>query len=82
MTGQINYGGRVTDDCDRRCLMAVLSIHMTPQVLDDNYRFSRSGNYMAPKAGSFADVMEYLEALPATGIILFASQVHTLFRSL
>jgi len=67
VTGQINYGGRVTDDSDRRCLMAVLSTYMTPDILDDTYRFSRSGNYYAPRVGSYSDMMDYLEALPVTG---------------
>ena len=40
-TGHINYGGRVTDDWDRRCIMSVLSIYMVPSVLSDDYRFSK-----------------------------------------
>eukprot|EP01041_Mallomonas_annulata_P001585 gene1585-3062_t len=64
VTGQINYGGRVTDDSDRRCLMAVLSIHMQPEVLRDGYAFSRSGTYFAPKAGGLEETIEYFESLP------------------
>ncbi len=31
--GQINYGGRVTDDLDRRCLMSVLRQYVAPRVV-------------------------------------------------
>lgn len=41
--GQINYGGRVTDDLDRRCLMSILRQYMTPMVLDDDYRITPGG---------------------------------------
>ncbi len=41
--GQINYGGRVTDDLDRRCLMSILRQFITKNVLDDAYRLTPSG---------------------------------------
>ena len=46
-TGQINYGGRVTDDLDRRCLMSILKKYYLEAVLDDAYRFTPSGVYYA-----------------------------------
>ena len=38
VTGHINYGGRVTDDWDRRCLMSILAKFIRREVLDDSYR--------------------------------------------
>lgn len=35
VVGQINYGGRVTDDWDRRCLMTILNSYYTLKVLDE-----------------------------------------------
>lgn len=66
MTGEINYGGRVTDDWDRRCLMGILGIYMTPQVLDDDYRFSVSGKYRVPTDGDINTFKTYAESLPLT----------------
>ena len=43
VTGQINYGGRVTDDWDRRCLMTILRKFYNPNVLDRKYQFSKAG---------------------------------------
>ncbi|CAM9410945.1 unnamed protein product, partial [Discosporangium mesarthrocarpum] len=65
VTGQINYGGRVTDDWDRRCLMSVLSIYMTVSVLESSYKFSGSGVYYSPPSGSFQDISNYFSQLPA-----------------
>lgn len=48
---QINYGGRVTDDWDRRCLMTTLGQYFTDRVLQDAYAFSESGVYLAPPEG-------------------------------
>jgi len=66
ITGHVNYGGRVTDDQDRRCLMAILETYYKGEVVvkDDGYKFSESGTYYTPPVGSFQDLMSYFEQLP------------------
>ena len=66
VTGHINYGGRVTDDWDRRCLLSVLSLYMVPSILDDSYKFSASGKYFASPAGTLAAQLAYFESLPGS----------------
>lgn len=62
--GQINYGGRVTDDWDRRTLMAVLGRVYQPSILLDTHRFSQSGKYLAPPVGPLESYLNYVEQLP------------------
>jgi dynein heavy chain len=66
ITGHVNYGGRVTDDQDRRCLMCILETYYKGEVVvkDDNYRFSDSGVYFTPPIGDYAALMEYFQQLP------------------
>ena len=65
LTGRINYGGRVTDDLDQRCLMAMLGKFYTPAVLEEGYAFSDSGVYRIPAEGGGLDAYKaYLSALP------------------
>eukprot|EP01029_Cantina_marsupialis_P009144 TRINITY_DN2137_c0_g5_i1.p1 TRINITY_DN2137_c0_g5~~TRINITY_DN2137_c0_g5_i1.p1 ORF type:complete len:3984 (-),score=1416.37 TRINITY_DN2137_c0_g5_i1:203-12154(-) len=64
VTGHINYGGRVTDDWDRRCLMSILARSYTPDILRDSYTFSSSGIYRAPPPGSLDVLKKYLSDLP------------------
>lgn len=43
--GHINYGGRVTDDWDRRCLMNILADYYKIEVVDPNYVYDTDGYY-------------------------------------
>jgi len=63
-TGQCNYGGRVTDDKDRRCITHILAGFYTKDVLNDDYRFSSSGTFYAPENGDHASYLKYIRQLP------------------
>ncbi|KAI9203090.1 dynein heavy chain and region D6 of dynein motor-domain-containing protein [Polychytrium aggregatum] len=64
LTGQCNYGGRVTDDKDRRCIMSVLALYYTPKILDEGYNFSESGLYHVPTTSNYQAILDYVKALP------------------
>jgi len=50
--GQCNYGGRVTDDKDRRCLLTILQTYFLPEILVDGYELNESGTYKMPTDGT------------------------------
>ncbi|KAK7101861.1 hypothetical protein V1264_020177 [Littorina saxatilis] len=65
LTGECNYGGRVTDDWDRRLIKSLLNIFYCPEIItDDSYKLSASGIYYAPPKGTYEDYMEYIRSLP------------------
>eukprot|EP00698_Gefionella_okellyi_P007650 TRINITY_DN186_c0_g3_i1.p1 TRINITY_DN186_c0_g3~~TRINITY_DN186_c0_g3_i1.p1 ORF type:complete len:2618 (+),score=811.11 TRINITY_DN186_c0_g3_i1:164-8017(+) len=64
LCGQINYGGRVTDDWDRRTLMTIIDEFLCPEVLTDEYTFSPSGIYKSVPAGGLKDYGESIKLLP------------------
>ncbi|KAJ3105519.1 Dynein heavy chain 6, axonemal [Phlyctochytrium planicorne] len=64
LTGEITFGGRVTDDWDRRTLKSLLSRYYTPQILDDNHKLSPSGIYYAPADGDILSFRVYIDSLP------------------
>ncbi|XP_069482525.1 dynein axonemal heavy chain 6 [Ambystoma mexicanum] len=66
ITGEITYGGRVTDAWDQRCLRTVLKRFFAPNTLEDDYKYSESGIYFAPPSDSLSVYKEYIENLPLT----------------
>ncbi|XP_005385504.1 PREDICTED: dynein heavy chain 6, axonemal [Chinchilla lanigera] len=64
ITGEITYGGRVTDTWDQRCLRTVLKRFFSPETLEENYKYSESGIYFAPFADSLQEFKDYIENLP------------------
>ncbi|CAO2605458.1 Dynein axonemal heavy chain 6 [Lemmus lemmus] len=64
ITGEITYGGRVTDTWDQRCLRTVLKKFFSPETLEDDYKYSESGIYFSPLADSLQEFKDYIEDLP------------------
>ncbi|KAJ1562895.1 Dynein heavy chain 7, axonemal, partial [Nowakowskiella sp. JEL0078] len=64
LAGECNYGGRVTDERDRRTLMSILSVFYTSEILSDSYKLSPSGTYYAPPKGSLDSLINYIKSLP------------------
>jgi dynein heavy chain len=64
LVGECNYGGRVTDDKDRRCINNILTDFYCPEIQDDSYKFSPSGTYYVPPETDVEGYMEYIKTLP------------------
>lgn len=67
LIGEAMYGGRVTDNMDRRVLMTYLTEYMGNFIFDTNQKFffSRSGNdYVIPEEDGFDMTLEWIDAIP------------------
>lgn len=64
LVARVNYGGRVTDDKDVRCIAAMLKKYFTAEIMSDSYRFSKLDTYYAPPEGSLEDTLGYIGQLP------------------
>ncbi|CAG2255487.1 DNAH [Mytilus edulis] len=65
LTGEVTYGGRVTDEWDRRCLHALLGRFFCPSALSDDYSYS-DGIYRPLKTNcAFPQIVTYLDTLPS-----------------
>lgn len=65
LTGECNYGGRVTDFWDRRTLNTILSIFCCPPVIEDSkYLFCElSLKYGIPYRNNYRDFIKQIEVL-------------------
>lgn len=61
---EINYGGRVTDDKDRRLINNLITTFCTPSMIDTGYRFSPSGQYVVPDCEVAKDYIDHIKAYP------------------
>jgi len=62
--GECNYGGRVTDDKDRRTLLCILKRFYNPTFLDTFHDISPSGSFACPPDGSRESYVEFIDNLP------------------
>ncbi|XP_037670654.1 dynein heavy chain 3, axonemal isoform X2 [Choloepus didactylus] len=66
LTGECNYGGRVTDDKDRRLLLSLLSTFYCKEIEQDRYPLAPGDTYYIPPHGSSQSYIDYLRSLPIT----------------
>uniref|UniRef100_A0A674GPT7 Dynein axonemal heavy chain 3 n=1 Tax=Taeniopygia guttata TaxID=59729 RepID=A0A674GPT7_TAEGU len=66
LTGECNYGGRVTDDKDRRLLLSLLSIVYNKDIEQEKYMLSAGSDYYIPPHGPYESYVEYIRSLPIT----------------
>ena len=64
MCSEINYGGRVTNDKDRRLINNLLETFCNENLLMDGYQFSDSGVYKIPEAGNIKEYCSFIKDLP------------------
>lgn len=63
IVGDIIYGGRITDELDRQCLLACTTLVLDQEAFETE-DFKYTGDYIVPNAVSLAGLKEYVETLP------------------
>ena len=64
MIGNVIYGGRVTDDWDRRCMNAILDNFLCPEALNDDIYFDSSNLYPTIPLCSFKQIFDTISKFP------------------
>lgn len=66
LAGECNFGGRVTDDKDRRLILTLLEDYYTEDIFKDSYRFSTLDEFFVPPAGDHNSYIAHIEQIPGT----------------
>ncbi|KAK0094203.1 hypothetical protein PV326_011565 [Microctonus aethiopoides] len=65
LTAECNYGGRVTDEWDRRTLNTILEVFYCKAATEDtSHRFDSTGQYYVPPASDHNEFLQYVRSLP------------------
>jgi dynein heavy chain len=64
LVGEINYGGRVTDDKDRRALNTMVHFYVAPETIVEGATFSSTAEYVVPVISKQSEAITFLKSLP------------------
>ena len=65
LVGEVNYGGRVTDDWDRKLVNVLANQYFSNETIDhDNYMLSELADYFIPRHSEQQSCIEYIKSLP------------------
>ncbi|XP_071080158.1 dynein axonemal heavy chain 6-like [Haliotis cracherodii] len=65
LTGEVTFGGRVTDEWDRRCLLSMLKKFYCVDALKEDYSYSANGVYHpVPDNSSVSELHSFVENFP------------------
>jgi dynein heavy chain len=63
LVGECNYGGRVTDERDRRVIKALLREYMSEAVLSETFKFGGVKEFASPVAENYETYLKHIEAM-------------------
>ncbi|KAH0787434.1 dynein heavy chain 2, axonemal [Histomonas meleagridis] len=69
LIGDINYGGRITDEYDQRLLNVYINQYFCPELINtQNYQLSTNTSYYVPDPTSLNDYIQYVNKLPTNDL--------------
>lgn len=61
LTGECNYGGRVTDVWDRRALITILNDYINEKSVEPSYHFGGMGSFVLPQLTDYQPIVTYIK---------------------